>query len=80
MISFSSSTRIVIAMKPVDFRRGAESLAAFAREVLKEDVFKGVIVIFRSRRADRVKIVTWDQTGLVMLWKSLDATHFRCPP
>ncbi len=80
MISFPPGARIVVAAKPVDFRRGAESLAALAREVLQEDPFKGVIVIFRSRRADRVKIVAWDQTGLVMLWKALDGASFRWPP
>jgi hypothetical protein len=51
MISFPTSARIMVAAKPVDFRRGGESLAALAREVLKEDPFAGVIVIFRSRRA-----------------------------
>jgi transposase len=70
----------VIATKPVDFRRGGESLAALAREVLKEDPYKGVIVIFRSRRADRVKLVTWDGTGLLMAWKALSGGQFRWPP
>src|SRR6202034_4888294 len=64
MISFPTSARIVVAAKPVDFRRGGESLAALAREVLKEDPFAGVVVIFRSRRADRVTIIARAQTGL----------------
>ena len=80
MISFPTGVRIVVAAKPVDFRRGAESLAALAREVLQEDPFQGVIVIFRARRADRVKIIAWDQTGLVMVWKALDGAGFRWPP
>jgi transposase len=80
MISFPTSARIVVAAKPVDFRRGGESLAALAKEVLKEDPFAGVIVIFRSRRADRVKIIAWDQTGLVLVWKSLAGANFRWPP
>lgn len=80
MISFPAGARIVVAAKPVDFRRGGESLAALAKEVLKEDPFAGVIVIFRFRRADRVKIIAWDQTGLVMVWKSLAGAAFRWPP
>jgi transposase len=71
MISFPTSARIVVAAKPVDFRRGGENLAALAREVLKEDPFSG---------ADRVKIIAWDQTGLVMVWKSLAGANFRWPP
>jgi transposase len=80
MISFSQGARIVVATKPVDFRRGGESLASLAREVLKEDPYKGVIVIFRSRRADRIKVVTWDKSGLVMAWKALNGTGFYWPP
>ncbi len=30
--------------------------------------------------ADRVKIIAWDQTGLVMIWKSLSGANFRWPP
>jgi hypothetical protein len=41
------------------------------REALGEDPFSGTIFIFRSKRADRLKIVTWDGTGLVLLWKRL---------
>lgn len=80
MISLRPGARIVVATKPVDFRRGGESLAALAREVLKEDPYKGVVVIFRSKRADRVKLVTWDQSGLVMAWKALDGIRFHWPP
>ena len=80
MISLSPGTRIVVATMPVDFRRGAESLAALAREVLKADPYEGVVVIFRSRRADRVKLVAWDQSGLVMAWKGLNGSNFHWPP
>ena len=37
--------------KPVDFRRGADSLAALVREQLKHDPFSGTIYIFRSKRS-----------------------------
>jgi transposase len=65
MISFPTSARIMVAAKPVDFRRGGESLAALAREVLKEDPFAGVIVIFRSRRAQLVSLYS----SLLQAWE-----------
>ena len=40
-ISFPAGARIAVTAKPVDFRRGGESLAALAKEVLKEDRFAG---------------------------------------
>ena len=56
MIAVPASVRVLVATKPVDFRRGADSLAALAREELQRDPFSGVIIVFRSKRADRLKI------------------------
>ncbi len=34
---------------------------------------------FRSRRADRLKLLFWDSTGLVMAYKRLEDEHFTWP-
>jgi hypothetical protein len=39
--------------------------------------FLGAIFIFRSKRADRLKIAAWDGSGLVLLWKRLEHGAFR---
>ena len=57
--------RVLVATKPVDFRKGMDGLAALVKEQLKGDPFSGVIFCFRSKRADRVKLIFWDGTGLV---------------
>ena len=80
MIALPSGARILLSTRPVDFRRGAHSLAALAAEVLPEDPFSGVVLVFRSRRADRVKILVWDGSGLVLIWKQLEGGAFRWPP
>ena len=80
MISIPAGVRVLVATKPVDFRRGADSLAALAKEALRQDPYSGAVLVFRAKRADRVKIVTWDGTGLVMLWKALDEGSFKWPP
>jgi transposase len=80
MITLPAGARILLATKPVDFRKGAHSLAALAAEVLGTDPFSGVVLVFRSRRADRVKILVWDGSGLVLIWKQLEANTFRWPP
>jgi transposase len=80
MIALPSGARILLATRPVDFRRGAHSLAALAAEMLGEDPFSGVVLVFRSRRADRVKILVWDGSGLVLVWKQLGGSAFRWPP
>ena len=48
--------------------------------MLSEDPFSGVVLVFRGKRGDRVKIVQWDMSGLVLVWKQLEGGGFRWPP
>ena len=80
MITPPAGARVLLAARPVDFRKGAHSLAALAAEVLGADPFSGAVLVFRSRRADRVKILVWDGSGLVLVWKQLEGGAFRWPP
>ena len=80
MITLPAGARVLLATKPVDFRKGAHGLAALAAEVLGADPFSGAVLVFRSRRADRVKILVWDGSGLVLNWKQLEGGAFRWPP
>ena len=43
------------------------------------DPFSGVIFCFRARRADRVKLVFWDGTGLCLFTKRLEQSRFFWP-
>jgi hypothetical protein len=47
MIAVPAGVRVLVATKPVDFRRGADSLAALVREQLAHDPFSGTVFIFR---------------------------------
>jgi transposase len=71
--------RVLMATKPVDFRKGMNGLAALVREQLKTDPFCGTIYCFRSKRADRVKLVFWDGTGLCLFSKRLEEGKFCWP-
>ena len=55
----SQAVRIVIATKPVDFRKGHGGLAALAERELGLDPHSGIIVVFRSKRGDRIKVLLW---------------------
>jgi transposase len=79
MIAPPAGARILLATKPVDFRKGAHSLAALAAEALGADPFSGAVLVFRSRRADRIKVLLWDGSGLVLVWKQLEGGAFRWP-
>jgi transposase len=80
MINVPAGARILLATQPVDFRRGAHGLAALAQEVLAEDPFSGAIIVWRCKRGDRVKILVWDSSGLVLIWKQMQQGSFRWPP
>lgn len=80
MISIPAGVRVLVATKPVDFRRGADSLAALAQEGLKQNPYAGTVLVFRAKRADRIKILVWDGSGLVLYWKALDQGAFKWPP
>ena len=79
MIAPPSGARILLATRRVDFRKGAHSLAALAAEALGADPFSGAVLVFRSRRSDRVKVLVWDGSGLVLVWKQLEGGAFRWP-
>ena len=79
MIGPTGAVRVMIATKPVDFRKGAEGLAALVRETMAADPFSGAVYVFRAKRADRIKLVFWDGTGLCLFAKRLEDGIFRWP-
>jgi transposase len=58
MLTLRSDLRIMVASWPVDFRRGMDSLVMLVSEMLHKDPFCGDLFIFRSKRSDRIKILT----------------------
>ena len=71
--------RILLAAQPVDFRKGMDGLAALVQQALRADPFAGDVFIFRPKRADRVKILVYDGTGLCLYAKRLEAGRFSWP-
>lgn len=79
MIGPTGAVRVMMATRPVDFRKGADGLAALVREVMGADPFSGAVYVFRAKRADRVKLVFWDGTGVCLFSKRLEEGQFRWP-
>jgi transposase len=75
----SGGVRVLVATKPVDFRKGMEGLASLVREAMGSDPFCGAVYVFRAKRADRVKLIFWDGTGMVLVSKRLEDGKFRWP-
>ena len=67
--------RMWLASEATDMRCGFDRLAERVRAVMGEDPLSGHWFIFRSRRGDRLKILTWDRDGFV-LWYNQPSSHY----
>jgi len=70
---------VYVATRPVDFRKGVDGLAALAQQELRLDPFSGAVLVFRAKRADRVKLLVWDGSGMVLVAKRLEDGKFAWP-
>ena len=61
-------------------RRGFDGLAADVAAVLRQDPCSGHLFLFRSRKADYLKILHYDGTGLCLFAKRLEKGKFVWPP
>jgi transposase len=80
MITAGAEMQVLVATRPVDFRKQADGLAAIVQAALGADPFCGAIYVFRSKRMDRVKLLWWDGTGICLMMKRLQSGQFRWPP
>ena len=66
MIPVPPGVRVLIAIRPVDFRKGADSLAALAKETLAQDPFSGVVLI--SAAGAPIASSSWYGTAAAWCW------------
>jgi transposase len=79
MVSLPTSVRIWLATQATDLRKSFDSLAELVRRQLERDPLSGQLFVFRNKRADRVKLLYWDEDGFVIVYKRLEAGTFRFP-
>ena len=60
-------------------RKGIDGLTMLVQGVLRQDPFSGHLFVFRGRKANLIKIVFWDGTGLCLFTKRLQQGHFIWP-
>lgn len=80
MIQLTPQMRILVAVEPVDFRRGIDGLSRVCREVLGADAMSGAVFVFRNRRATALRVLTYDGQGFWLCHKRLSQGRFRYWP
>lgn len=77
MIGPSGTVRVMASTEPVDFLKGMEGLAMLVREHMKADRVSGAVYVFRAKRADQIKLIFSDGTGLCLFASRLEDGVFR---
>ncbi len=63
MIQLVPHMKILVAVAPVDFRRGIDGLAAVCRRELAADPHSGALFLFRNRSGTAIKALIYDGLG-----------------
>jgi IS66 Orf2 like protein len=75
VLTLPRSVRIFISSGATDMRRSIDGLMSIVKDELEGEVYSGHLYVFVSRRADRVKILTWDKGGFVLYYNQL-SSHY----
>lgn len=77
MIALNAHSRILVAVEPVDFRKGIDGLARLCKHELERDPFAGAVFVFRNRRATALKLLHYDGQGFWLCQKRLSTGRYR---
>lgn len=70
---------VSLCMRPVDFRKGAQSLALLVEAEWGLNPFAEQLVVFCNRGRTRVKILYWERNGFCLWQKALEQERFHWP-
>ena len=79
MLNLLPGGRILIAVEPVDGRKGIDSLAGVVRTALQGNPLSGDLFVFKTRRADKIKILAWMGDGFALYLRRLEKGTFAFP-
>ncbi|MGH9340794.1 MAG: IS66 family insertion sequence element accessory protein TnpB [Acidobacteriota bacterium] len=80
MINIGPQQRVLLAVEPVDFRRGIDGLAAICRQKLGAEPMSGVVFVFTNRRRTSLKLLQYEGQGMWLCQKRLSQGRFRWWP
>lgn len=79
MTLLTPGVKVHLALGHTDMRKGIDGLTMLVQGVLGQDPFSGHLFVFRGRKANLLKIVYWDGSGLCLFTKRLDDGAFAWP-
>jgi transposase len=79
MLTLSPATRIFLAVTPIDGRKSFNGLTTLVKETLEQEPVSGFLFVFLNRARNRLKILFWDGSGLMLCTKRLEGGRFAAP-
>jgi transposase len=79
MLTLGARARIYVAAEAMDLRKGFDALAAATREIICENPLSGHWFVFVNRRKNRLKVLVWEPSGYLLLYKRLERGTFHLP-
>ncbi len=80
MIQLVPQLKILLAVEPVDFRKGIDTLAAVCKERLAQDPLSGSLFVFRNRRGTALKMLVYDGSGYWLFLRRFSQGRLRWWP
>lgn len=76
MIQITPQMKILLAVEPVDFRKGIDGLVALCRQQLQVDPLGGAVFVFRGRSGKALRCLSYDGQGFWLCQKRLSQGRF----
>lgn len=76
MIQLTPQSKILVALRPIDFRNGITGLKKICRDVLQSQPESGVLFLFRNKKNNCIKILAFDGQGYWAMMKRLSKGRF----
>ena len=67
MLQLTPQMKILVAIKPLDFRKGADSIAAYCKYQLQHEPYSGALFAFRNKAGTAIKILVFDGVGIYLV-------------
>ena len=72
MIQITAQMRVLVAIEPVDGRKGIDGLVRLCQDKLAEDPFSGCVFVFRSRGGTTIRLLNGSSGKFVGNWRVQD--------
>lgn len=79
MLTLPTKVRVFLCTRATDMRKSFDGLHGLVVEVLRQDPLSGDLFVFLNKRRDRVKLLIWEQDGMLIVYKRLERGTFAIP-